>query len=517
MAVDQTLHEHRFVIADRDGVPLSEVPAGNPQWSFALNEQGAANFTLPLQHPKSDPDVLAPGERQLLIYRENDLKWGGWLETAAPSTEQDIVRFGAIGWFGMLKYRLVTETLKFVGEDQFDIAWDLIDYTQGKTNGDLGITRGGAANIIPLQNQKDINSALGSNEWTSILSATVARTTTGGEVDEGAASLRITAHASNTFSGATCGASSGSTNVVPVVPNRWYNFSAYFKGSGAHNYMIRARWLDAGGTGFVNTDSGTFVASASAFQRQDFKALAPPGAAFVRFQILFPTAGSSQIVYADRFQVEEGQTASTWPGSLAVSGIDRDRTYPFWERNNIGTEIQALTEVGNGFDFIITPDKVFKMYHPRKGAQLKTPFELGKNIGGMGVTNDASDINNWFDAIGAGDGKSTCIASAADLPSQAKYGLREVAESFTEVRRFATLQDRADEGLRLRLNMREQPSLSIRTEDPLPYEYSVGDTVTIRANRGYLQLDKEFRIISLSYALSNEGRESVTVQFQEEE
>jgi len=340
---DQSLHVYRFVIADRSGAAQAEVPAQNPQWSYVLNDAGAANFVLPLTHELCTEVILSPGQRQLLIYRDGSLKWGGWLETAQPTLDGD-VRFGAVGWFEMLKHRLVTDTKTYTTTDQHDIAWDLINYSQTKTNGALGITRGGEAD----------------------------------------------------------------------------------------------------------------------------------------------------------------------------SGVNRDVTYPFWERANIGDEILAMSELNNGFDFEISADKVFHMYYPRKSTNFGIPFELGKNIGGLSIMYDASDMVNHFSAIGAGDGKNTCIATAADTTSQANFGLREAAESFTDIKRFARLQDRATEELKVLKKIRVQPTLGARTEDPQPYSYVVGDNITIRAQRGYMNIDRQFRIIALSYALSNEGRESITIQFDEE-
>lgn len=168
------------------------------------------------------------------------------------------------------------------------------------------------ANLIPLQNQRDVEVALGGSQLTAVQSATVVRTTTAGQFNEGIAGLSITGHASNTFSGATVGAASGTTNVTPVAGGVTHTFGVYLKGSSTHTMILRARWLDAAGTAISNSDTPNTVVT-TGFLRYTLTATAPPDAAFVRFQILYPSAGASQIMYADQLSVQVGDAATAWP------------------------------------------------------------------------------------------------------------------------------------------------------------------------------------------------------------
>lgn len=335
---------YKFVIADLNGNELDEIPAENPQWSYVLNDSGAANLVLPTRHPKCTQALLPVGQRELHIYKEGVLIWGGHL-WAADSSIEDTTRFAFEGYFGRLKRRYIDVTRKYEDDDQFDIVWDLINWAQNQTNGDIGITR----------------------------------------------------------------------------------------------------------------------------------------------------------------------------YSNVASGYARSVTFPFWERANIGTEIIGMSEMNHGFDFEVTPDKKWKAYYPRAGVDLPIPFELGKNISGISIAYDASDMGTEFTAIGAGDGKNTCIA-VASAPSQAAlYGLLEQSESFTNIKKFASLQDRADARIKRIKKPRVQPSLSVQANvEPELYTFSVGDRVDVKAQDGYINIDKQLRIISVVVALSNEGREAVTVQFDEE-
>jgi hypothetical protein len=55
------------------------------------------------------------------------------------------MRFSGEGWFSKLRRRYIDSKKKYTAQDQFTIAWDLIDFTQTKTGGNLGITRFSAA------------------------------------------------------------------------------------------------------------------------------------------------------------------------------------------------------------------------------------------------------------------------------------------------------------------------------------------------------------------------------------
>lgn len=338
--------DYRFVIAGIDGVEVDEVPASNPTWSYILNDAGSCSFVLPFRHPKALRSLFKIGQSELHIYRGTTRIWGGHFTSAQTTSEED-VRFGFDGFFARVKRRYVDTTQNFNAVEQFDIAWNLINFTQSKTNGNTGMN-----------------------------------------------------------------------------------------------------WTRAG---------------------------------------------------------------------VAASGITRTRNYPFWERANIGEILMDMSAINNGFDFDVSPTKVWTVYYPSKGAVQTVPFELGKNIQTLSLGEDATDTANTFSAIGAGDGKNTCIAVATSGANQTTYGLLEASESFTNIKHYATLQDKATERVRMLKSPRLSPNVTIwDTGDPAPYQYVVGDKVTIRAKDGYFDLDQQFRIISVVFNLSNEGREAISFQFDEE-
>ena len=332
---------YRVVVANINGSEIDEIQTKNLGFGFALNDPGSVDFTMHLMDPKCTQTLMDPGKREIHIYRGTSLVWGGYLWYAVPSLDEMQVRFSGEGYLSRFGRRTIDSTLTYTTVDQFQIGWNLIAFTQAKTNGDLGITR----------------------------------------------------------------------------------------------------------------------------------------------------------------------------GSGATSGVTRDRTYPFWERSTVLDMLQELGAVDNGFDFEITPNRVYNNYFPSKGSTLGTIFELGKNIDGLSYDIDASNMATEISAIGAGDGTNTCIAVAVDVTARGTFGLLQDTISVTDVKNFSTLQDHADEELRVKKGARWQPQLNVVTSDPPFGSFSVGDTATIEASQGFIQLNNSFRIVSITVQIDDEGQEQFQLYF----
>lgn len=143
--------EKRIVVRNlthAGGAKIEELQVKNLVYSEILNQAGSISFTLPMYHPKCTQAILDPGARELLVYDESGvLKWGGRLWTAQREGEDEgtNMRFGGEGWLSPLKKRHLRSDKNYPGWDIYDIAWDYINYTQQRTDGNLGITRFSAA------------------------------------------------------------------------------------------------------------------------------------------------------------------------------------------------------------------------------------------------------------------------------------------------------------------------------------------------------------------------------------
>lgn len=98
---------------------------------------------MPKHHPKSTRQLLSAGQREVHVIRDGELVWGGYLWAVKASTDAPNIGVQADGWFSRLLRRHIDVKLDFEDEDQIDIAWGVIDWTQQqeKDGADLGIVR----------------------------------------------------------------------------------------------------------------------------------------------------------------------------------------------------------------------------------------------------------------------------------------------------------------------------------------------------------------------------------------
>jgi hypothetical protein len=131
-----------------------EIPYQNASFQEVLNEDRFANISFDWEELKviADADNIEPyfihsgGYREVYIYDEDDnLLYGGFLNNPIDSFDENggaTLSIQSKGFFSLLSKRHTDKEEIFESNDSADIAWDLIDSTQTKTNGDLGIIRG---------------------------------------------------------------------------------------------------------------------------------------------------------------------------------------------------------------------------------------------------------------------------------------------------------------------------------------------------------------------------------------
>lgn len=204
-------------------------------------------------------------------------------------------------------------------------------------------------------------------------------------------------------------------------------------------------------------------------------------------------------------------------GSTTLSGITRDRTYFDYELKNLGDAITELAGVERGFDFAISPERVWTTYYPQRGTVASNVvFELGKNIQTWSAPEDAFDVCSRIVAAGAGDGAAMLRSSQTDATALGEYGLLADTRSFRDVSVPATLDEHAREELRLAKVARFAPELTVTVADPPYGAFGVGDSVHVRLDAGYVDVDRMMRIGSLTVRRSDEGQELVELGFEEE-
>lgn len=118
---------------------VADVPATALSFNNNLNAPGAARITVPLRHTSVTPANYAVGQREVYIYRDADLVWGGELWTARADADRQTLSLSATGFYERLRRRLIEDDQVFTAIDASTIVKDLIDYAQAKTGGDMGL------------------------------------------------------------------------------------------------------------------------------------------------------------------------------------------------------------------------------------------------------------------------------------------------------------------------------------------------------------------------------------------
>lgn len=96
---------------------------------------------MPLTHTQATRANLEPGQREIRIYRDSTLVWGGVLWKTAINVKTYELRLYGEGYLSWLRRRIVEDDTVKYDTDQGDIAWYLINYSQ-VTHGTFNITDG---------------------------------------------------------------------------------------------------------------------------------------------------------------------------------------------------------------------------------------------------------------------------------------------------------------------------------------------------------------------------------------
>jgi hypothetical protein len=138
------MSEYKYILWDfRTGQKEILPEALNRSYSYQLNRAGKASFTLPLTVERLQRFQLYIGVTRLLIYREDKLIWAGvvWEINEDASDDEGTVNVQCTEIFHILSEKRYTSNT-YTSTDAGQIAWGLINTTQGLTGGNLGITQG---------------------------------------------------------------------------------------------------------------------------------------------------------------------------------------------------------------------------------------------------------------------------------------------------------------------------------------------------------------------------------------
>jgi hypothetical protein len=202
-------------------------------------------------------------------------------------------------------------------------------------------------------------------------------------------------------------------------------------------------------------------------------------------------------------------------GTIEVTQ-NRDRAYL---DEKIGEKIIQLTEVINGFDFLITPSiknntlGVFnvsaKIGTTLTSFRLEYGEGLKNNIQSWSRKRTLSDMFNSVIVEGEGLGDARLTSTETDTALITAIGLLEGRIQEKSINQQTTLDTRADEFIRVRKT--EQPLYDITVNNAYDDfgKYDVGDIVPVRIKYGYIDINTTMRIYGIDVRISDAGEEVI--------
>ena len=140
---------YEFIIKDKTGNILASLDsARNRSWEVYLNRVGSASFTVHLADPKVNQDLLLLGNKEIYVYRNGVLVWGGELINSRSELPSCNVQINAKGFFDLLskKYIGTAATPRvFTNTDLSTILSTIISEVQTGTTASFGLISGSLA------------------------------------------------------------------------------------------------------------------------------------------------------------------------------------------------------------------------------------------------------------------------------------------------------------------------------------------------------------------------------------
>lgn len=136
---------YKIQVKDGSGNYIGEFPNFRAlQFGKRLNNYGSCSFEVPVSDPGAE-SLIALRIYSIEVWRDTVLIWAGEQANRQGTLDNKGNNWVAIycyDWFEQLLSRFTDSEVIFTGVDAGEIAWELIDTSQGLSNGDLGITEG---------------------------------------------------------------------------------------------------------------------------------------------------------------------------------------------------------------------------------------------------------------------------------------------------------------------------------------------------------------------------------------
>jgi len=196
---------------------------------------------------------------------------------------------------------------------------------------------------------------------------------------------------------------------------------------------------------------------------------------------------------------------------LHPTTVDRDNTCRF---SNIFDEIVSMSasKKWNGYDWTVSPDKVFDIYYPRGTTKSSIILDDFNIISWSSNRDICTNLGNRIIVIGSGFEDNILYEVVEDTTSMATWGLQEkiLSEKNTEIAQ--NLIDKGDKELDNKSLPRDLITITTSDKSPDIATYNVGDSLPVKINS--IAFDKTLRIDKRTLQIQRSGEAIVDLSFQ---
>lgn len=192
--------------------------------------------------------------------------------------------------------------------------------------------------------------------------------------------------------------------------------------------------------------------------------------------------------------------------------VNRDRSY---ERKEVASLIQQMSNVIDGCDFEFTPDKLFNTYQTKGTYRPSVRLVYPGNIQSFNFTRTLDKVANYIYGIGSGSGEEAIQSQAEDPNSEEYMYRREKISIWNSVTDQDTLNEHTDSVLHAAANIIELPNITLRDNTLDLNEVTTGDTVRVFLG-GFTSVSHvsgDYRITSIQCEVDDNDSETVTLDF----
>jgi len=502
--------EYKIVIKNLTGDSLGEIVNYDKlTFTHVLNAEGSCQFEMSLTDPNYQ--ILAIGNRELYIYRDDDLVWGGSIIMASGTyggTDETVTVY-AKGFFDLLRARFTGYNREFIGIDAGEIVRQLLYETQNLTSQTNPLL--GTISTVPV---------IGGHEW--VADTDLGRLTYSPQ----GSGTAITDYIKSTNFGFNI-PSNATINGIKI------RIKTFQDGSGNLDTEVKLviggaiQTVNRGTNSDVFDDSFPYYSYGGEYDLWD-GGLTPSIINSSDFGVVFAyTCDPHHVAVAvDVTLCPEITVFYTIPltddykdfgitiGTIQTS-VNRNRTY---EYKCLYDAISELADVLYGFDFEVTDNKQFNVYYPSKGTDKSDNiiFEFGTNIDKIDFAQDFTEPANEVLVLGNGSGTAMVTSTVTDTNMRGQYKLRKAINSQKDVDDESYLEAVGQKQLNTYAYVVRQYKVTQKANTSPEYgDLSVGDWIRIRVNHGYLQIEDVVRIKTIQVDVES-GKETIKYLFDYE-